>query len=168
MRAGIALGSNLGDRLALLRSARLAILALPGIDPAATLTAPLFQTAPVDCPPGSGPFLNSVMEVGYAGEPLDLLHALRGIEIATGRPAVRGVNVPRPLDLDILYADGWVLQTAELTLPHPRMLRRRFVLAPLSRIRPGLVLPGQRATVAAILEQLDDDPATVALAAEQW
>ena len=167
MRTGIALGSNLGDRFANLRQARAAILGLPGIDAGSYLAAPLFQTAPVDCTPGSERFLNSVMEVNYSGDPGDLLRALRAIETCLGRPADHGINEPRALDLDILYAGDLVRQTDELTLPHPRMFRRRFVLAPLSRIRPEFVLPGQDAPVSVILEQLDD-PASVALADEQW
>lgn len=168
MRTGIALGSNLGDRLAHLRRARVAILALPGVDAASYLAAPLFQTAPVDCTPGSGRFFNSVMEADYSGDPGDLLLALREIETRAGRPLDHGVNEPRALDLDILYAGDLVRHTDQLTLPHPRMFRRRFVLAPLSKIRPELILPGQNASITAILEQLDDDPASVALADEQW
>ena len=167
MRTGIALGSNLGDRLAHLRRARAAILMLPGVDGASSLSAPLFQTAPVDCAPGSGWFLNSVVEVDYFRDPGDLLLALREVETRSGRPADHGVNEPRALDLDILYAGDLVRQTDQLTLPHPRMFRRRFVLAPLSKIRPGLILPGQNASITAILEQLGD-PASVVLADEQW
>ena len=168
MRTGIALGSNLGDRLAHLRQARAAILALPGVDGASSLTAPVFQTAPVDCTPGSSQFLNSVLEVDCWCDPGVLLLALRAIEARAGRPQNHGFNAPRPLDLDVLYAGETVRQTDELTLPHPRMFQRRFVLAPLSRICPHLILPGQTGTVTAILERLDDDPASVALVGEQW
>ena len=168
MRTGIALGSNLGDRLEHLRHARTAILTLPGVDGASALVASLFRTAPVGCTPGAGWFLNSVVEVDHSGDPGDLLLALREIETRAGRPPDHGVNEPRALDLDILYAGDLIRRTDRLTLPHPRMFRRRFVLAPLSEIRPELILPGQKASVTAILEQLDDNPAAVALADEQW
>ena len=85
-----------------------------------------------------------------------------------GRPARRPLNESRPIDLDILYAGDAVSDSPELTLPHPRMLQRRFVLAPLVRIRPELILLGQTKTVAEFLARLDDDPSLVVLAGEQW
>ncbi len=168
MRVGIALGSNLGDRLANLRRAREMLLHLPGVDSEDCVFAPVYETTPVDCPPGAGGFLNSVGEAGYAGNVSELLRALQDVETAFGRARIRGVNLPREIDLDLLYAGDQVLKTTELILPHPRMCQRRFVLAPLARIRPNLVLPGQTITIAALLDNLDDDPSAVALANEQW
>ncbi|MEP6956060.1 MAG: 2-amino-4-hydroxy-6-hydroxymethyldihydropteridine diphosphokinase [Chthoniobacterales bacterium] len=102
MRAGIALGSNLGDRLAQLSAARLQLSALPEVQPP-ILASPVYETEPVGCEPGAPPFLNAVVEVDYDGDPYTLLAALRQIEAALGRPAVHARNASRTLDLDLLY-----------------------------------------------------------------
>jgi 2-amino-4-hydroxy-6-hydroxymethyldihydropteridine diphosphokinase len=157
---GIALGSNLTDRLAALRDGLLLLLAQ---DATAQLLAqaPLYETDPVDCPAGSPPFVNTVVEVSSELLPLEMLAVLQGIERSLGRPQQRERNDPRPLDMDLLYAGDWVLDVPELTLPHPRMHLRRFVLAPLAEIRPDLVLPGFTETVSELLTALQDDPLSV-------
>jgi 2-amino-4-hydroxy-6-hydroxymethyldihydropteridine diphosphokinase len=157
MRAGIALGSNLGDRLRTLRRARAEIERLPNIK-RPILASSIYETAPVDCEPGASSFLNAVVEVGYAGDPGDLLKWLREIEAALGRPPAHAKNTSRTLDLDVLYFGAVSIATAELQLPHPRMHERRFVLAPLNEIRPDLVIPGQTETVASLLAQLPPTP----------
>ena len=93
-RAGIALGSNLTDRLAHLRAAlaRLSSIATHG---APVLTAPIYQTIPRLCPSGSPDFLNSVVEIGYDGGPLELLDATRTIELDLGRVPSSERNAPR-------------------------------------------------------------------------
>jgi 2-amino-4-hydroxy-6-hydroxymethyldihydropteridine diphosphokinase len=153
MRAGIAFGSNLGDRLQYLRQARSILLASPLLAPP-FLTSSVYLTSPVDCPPGSDPFLNAVLEAELTGDPAALLGDLRTCEDALGRPARSKRNAPRTIDLDLLYAGECELHTAAITLPHPRIAERRFVLAPLAEIRPGLILPGQMETVAQLLEKL--------------
>jgi len=140
MRAGIALGSNLGNLHANLSCAighlrRLAIAEPP------FLISSFYRTAPVDCPPGSGDFLNAVAEFTYSGGARDLLGDLREIESLMGRPPVRDTNAPRPIDLDILYCDDQVLSDTDLILPHPRMHLRLFVLEPLCEIAPQRVIP---------------------------
>ncbi len=152
-RAGIALGSNLGDRLAHLRAAhaRLRDIATPG---APVLTAPLYQTTPRLCPPGSPDFLNTVVETGFEGGPLELLEMTRAIERELGRVLFDERNAPRPIDVDILYLGETRFDNGTLILPHPRIGERRFVLQPLADIRPDLVLPGHSRTVAELLEQL--------------
>jgi 2-amino-4-hydroxy-6-hydroxymethyldihydropteridine diphosphokinase len=157
MRAGIALGSNLGERLRTLRRARAEIERLPTIKPP-ILASSIYETAPVDCEPGASPFLNAVMEVGYAGDPGDLLKWLREIEAALGRAPAHAKNTSRTLDLDLLYFGDLMIATAELQLPHPRMHERRFVLEPLNEIRPELVLPHQTETVANLLAHLPQTP----------
>ena len=117
--------------------------------------SPFYETEPVDCPPGSGAFLNGVAIMEWQGGPHELLERLREIECALGRPAQREWHAPRPLDLDILYAGEAVMDTPDLILPHPRIAQRRFVLEPLADVRPGLVLPGQTRTVAELLALLD-------------
>ncbi len=144
-RCGIAFGSNLGDRLANLREARRALLA--ALDaPGTAVFSPLYAAAPVDCPPGSPPFLNGVAEIEFDGSPTDLLDLCQSIERGLGRPDGRPKNAPRSVDLDLIYCGDLVLDTPRLTLPHPLAAERLFVLQPLADIRPDLVLPGQFAT----------------------
>jgi 2-amino-4-hydroxy-6-hydroxymethyldihydropteridine diphosphokinase len=144
MRAGIALGSNLGDRNALLQDAigHLRMIHESGD----FLLSSLHETEPVDCAPGSPPFLNAVAEIGTSLQPLELLRRLQGQEIRSGRPKNHPRNASRTLDLDILYCDEMSLHHPELDLPHPRMLDRAFVIAPLAEIRPELKLPGWQMT----------------------
>lgn len=158
MKAGIALGSNLGDRAAHLAAAKRFLSSLH-TGPGAPLCSALFETEPVDCALGTGPFLNAVMEIETPLEPSDLLARLREFERRQGRAVDRGRNSPRQLDLDLLYAGDNHMDTAPLILPHPRMTARRFVLQPLTEIRPDLVLPGQELTVAQLLAALPASPA---------
>ncbi len=166
MRTGIALGSNLGDRLANLATGRDEVLKLPGVT-APVLQSRVYETEPVGTGPDAGPFLNAVMEVEFTGDPQALLSALRLVESALGRPARYPRNSPRTLDLDILYASDLVLNDDALILPHPRLHLRRFVLAPLNDIRPELLLPAQSQAVTQLLAQLAD-PAAVTAFAERW
>ena len=166
MRAGIALGSNVGTRLANLRAAREAVLALAGAS-GPLRSSRVYETEPVGTDADAGRFLNAVIEVEYDGQPITLLDGLHGIESAMGRPSKRPRNAPRSIDLDILYVGNLVLSNDEVVIPHPRLHLRRFVLAPLADIRPDLVLPGQQRMIAALLAGLDD-PAAVELFAERW
>lgn len=133
MKAVIALGSNLGDSLSLLRAALDALDALPGTR--VTAVSSLYRTAPVgyaDQPD----FLNAaaVLETGLS--PRALLGALLGVEAALGRRRTFA-NAPRPIDLDLLLYEGACEQTPELTVPHPRMAERAFVLVPLAELFPA-------------------------------
>jgi 2-amino-4-hydroxy-6-hydroxymethyldihydropteridine diphosphokinase len=166
MRAGIALGANLGDRLGSLTTAREMIFALPDVL-APQLSSSVYETEPVECEPEAEKFLNAVIEVGYDGEPLALLHALREIESRLGRPAEHEANRSRRIDLDLLYHGGRVRDDRELQLPHPRLHLRGFVLLPLAEIRPSLVVPGQTRTVGELSEELAST-ASVVRAARQW
>jgi 2-amino-4-hydroxy-6-hydroxymethyldihydropteridine diphosphokinase len=165
-RAGIALGSNLGDRLANLRAAIgiLRQIATPG-EP--FLTAPIYQTAPRFCPPDSPDFYNTVIEMDFAGSALELLTATQAIENRLGR--VRGPerNAPRTIDIDLLYFGDEEITEGALILPHPRTFERRFVLQPLADIRPDLVLPGQHRNIAEMLDSLQSDEAPLQLVAER-
>src|SRR4051812_2320341 len=153
MRAGVALGSNLGERLANFRNARREIAAMSGTLPPLRCS-PLYETDPVDCEPGAPKFFNAVIEFGYSGRPEELRRELAGIERTLGRPASHERNVSRPIDLDLLYFGDRVVETAELRLPHPRIVDREFVLRPLADIRPDLVLPGQTETTSGLLLRL--------------
>ena len=166
MKTGVALGSNLGDRAAHLAAARNFLATLhEGDHP--PLCSGLYETEPVDCAPHTAPFLNAVAEIECPLPPETLLRRLREHEAAAGRTASHAKNSPRTIDLDLLYADDLRLDTPGLTLPHPRMTTRRFVMQPLAAIRPGLVLPGENATVAALLARLPAAPG-VRLVAGRW
>jgi 2-amino-4-hydroxy-6-hydroxymethyldihydropteridine diphosphokinase len=165
MRAGVALGSNLGERLANLRNARKDVAALPGVLPPMRASA-IYETEPVGCEPGAPKFLNAAIEFEYAGEAGDLMHSLASIERLLGRSAGHARNVSRTLDLDLLYFGELEIETEKLQLPHPRLAEREFVLRPLADIRPDLVLPKQTESVAALLLQLSDSGAVVRAAVE--
>ena len=150
---GIALGSNLGDRSAKLDAGIAFLRSLSVSDQ--VWESPRLETAPVDCPPGSPPFLNAVAEIRIDSDSLPprvLLEKLQAFEQEQGRAAVRAINAPRPLDLDIIYYSCLVVQEPDLVIPHPRAHLRRFVLEPLSHLRPELVLPGQVKTVRELLD----------------
>ena len=155
-RVGIALGSNLGDRLANLEAARdcLREIAAPG-EP--FLIARTYQTEPLLCPPGSPFFYNSVVEICYEGDPFALLELTQAIEKKLGRTEKTERNAPRVIDVDLLYFGDEIIDTEELVLPHPRILERRFVLQPLADIRPNLVLPGQQQSIAQLLDSFESD-----------
>ncbi len=131
-RAVVALGSNLGERFVHLERALHALSLLPGTKALAVST--VYETEPVgyDDQPL---FLNAVALLETELSPHALLGACLGIESALGRErTIR--NGPRVIDLDVLLIEGAVLEEAELTLPHPRMGEREFVLAPLADIFP--------------------------------
>ncbi|MFN2622875.1 MAG: 2-amino-4-hydroxy-6-hydroxymethyldihydropteridine diphosphokinase [Chthoniobacterales bacterium] len=153
MRAGVALGSNLGERLANLRNARREIAAMSGTLPPLRCSA-IYETEPVDCEKGAANFFNAVIEFGYAGQPIELRRELAAIERVLGRPAAHDRNISRPIDLDLLYFGEMIIETVELQLPHPRIVDREFVLRPLADIRPDLVLPGQAEAVDVLLLRL--------------
>ena len=151
---GIALGSNMGDRTAEL-DAGIAFLRLLSTNDEVR-ESPRIETVPVECPPGSPPFLNSVAEIEVDTvylPPLNLLSCLQEFEIERGRSLLRDVNAPRPLDLDIIFYGVERFDQMGLTIPHPRAHARRFVLEPLSHLRPDLVLPGQTKTVLELLKK---------------
>jgi 2-amino-4-hydroxy-6-hydroxymethyldihydropteridine diphosphokinase len=166
MRAGIALGANLGDRRTELTSARAKVFALPCVQPP-FFSSSLYETEPVECEVGAGKFLNSVIEVGFAGEAAELLAELQRIEHELGRPATHERNRSRTIDLDLLYLGTRVVEETGLVLPHPRLQARPFVLLPLAEIRPELVLPSESRTVAELAANLGPTPAVVRFP-EQW
>lgn len=161
------MGSNLGNRLTNLREGRDLLLNLM---PQGTqyLQAPIYISEPVNCPPESPDFFNSVVEIDYIGTPHHLLEAVQGIEYHIGRVAVSQINAPRILDLDLLYFDDVVMDADVLTLPHPRLIYRRFVLQPLADIRPDLILPGDVTTIGEHLRQLDSDEPELSLLQSAW
>ena len=153
--AYLALGSNLGDRLGFLAAARRGLSRLG--DGGRLRTSPIYETAPVGGPAGQGRFLNQVVSLRTDRSARGILEASRRIETACGRaaPALRVRDGPRPLDIDLLLLGDSIIDEPGLCLPHPRMHRRRFVLAPLADLDPALVVPPTRRTVAELLEGLD-------------
>jgi len=136
-RAWIALGANLGDARATLAAALDDLAALPHSQLAARSSC--WRSAPVDA---AGPdFLNAVAALDTALAPQDLLAALQAIEAAHGRERPYR-HAPRTLDLDLLLYGDQLLHTPTLTLPHPRLHLRAFVLEPLAELAPGLSIPG--------------------------
>ena len=166
MRTGVALGSNLGDRLANLRAARNAILALPNVKPP-VLSSAIHETEPVGCEPGAKKFLNAVVEFDYEGDPASLLEQLIRIEEGFGRSRDHPRNVSRTIDIDLLYCGSRNIESERLQLPHPRMHLRKFVLEPLADIRPTLILPGQTKTVRELLAELEES-GDVARFTDDW
>ncbi len=166
MRAAVALGSNLGDRLGHLRSARAKIIGLPRVSEPFRFSA-IYETDPIGCESGAQKFFNAVMELDYGGEAQELLTALREIEKSLGRDPTHRRNVSRTIDLDLLYLNDCMIDDADLQLPHPRLHMRRFVLAPLADIRPDLILPGQTKPIRALLNELEDNSAVVRVT-DEW
>jgi len=152
----IALGSNLGDSCLIINQA---IPRLQTFSDKPLLRSSLWQSTPVDCPPGSPLFVNAVVAfVPRSSEtPETLLAALQSLEKEFGRRPKLVLNEPRSLDLDLIAFGTQTRGTASLTLPHPRAHERRFVLQPLTEIAPNLVLPGQAQTVADLLVALPPD-----------
>jgi len=132
--AFVALGANLGDAAHTLRAALQQLGHSPGIR--LLRASSVYRTAPVGA---SGPdYLNAVAELGTTLTAPALLAALQGIENAHGRERPYR-NAPRTLDLDLLLYGSASIQSPHLTVPHPRMAERAFVLVPLSEIAPALV-----------------------------
>lgn len=156
-RVGLALGSNTGDRLALLEQACDLLCAELGD----LRLSQVYETEPVGCPPGSPHFLNACVEV-YSARPAEqILELCLRIESELGRCRTGTYGEARTCDIDLIYCGEETLSTPTLTLPHPRAHLRRFVLQPLCDIDPLLVLPGQQQTVAQLLAALPPSPAVI-------
>lgn len=132
--------------------------ALTSLSQYPVVVSSLWQTSPVDCPPDSPVFTNAVAALlsPHGAEPLLLLRELQGLERQFGRVRTGIQNAPRALDLDLLSCGDLSMVTQELTLPHPRMLSRRFVLAPLAEIAPDYIAPGQAMGVGELLKSMPE------------
>jgi 3-oxoacyl-[acyl-carrier protein] reductase len=149
--AYIALGSNLGDRREYLGRALQALRQAPGI--VVGQVSSYYETAPVGGPPGQGDFLNAAAELQTALEPDELLRTLLDIEQGLGR--IRDVHHgPRTIDLDLLLYGDLVYSTATVTVPHPRMHERFFVLQPLAEIAPNVTHPVSGMTIRELCNKL--------------
>lgn len=143
-RAYIALGANLGDPVATVHAAFAALAALP--HSRLVQQSPLYRTAPqgIEDQPE---FINAAAAVDTTLSPAELLTALLSIETRFGRQRAEK-NGPRTLDLDILLYNDWQIREPHLTLPHPRLHLRAFVLYPLADLAPTLALPGRGSLAA--------------------
>lgn len=156
----IALGSNLGDRAATLRAAIDALACLP--QTALVGVSTFRETFPIGGPPGQPRFLNAAALLETGLEPAGLLDAILGIERDLGR--TRGQPwAARTVDLDLLLHGAAVQKTARLTLPHPRMAWRRFVLEGAAEAAPELVHPTIGWTLARLLNHLGSTPPYLAI-----
>jgi 2-amino-4-hydroxy-6-hydroxymethyldihydropteridine diphosphokinase len=142
LTAHLGLGSNLGDRLATLQAA---LDRLDDHDVRIDACSRVWATEPVGGPEGQPEFLNVVARVTWSGAPLDLLEVANAVEDEFGR--VRNERWgPRTIDIDVLLIDGFASDDPRLTVPHPRMLERAFVMLPLLELDPDPLLPdGRRA-----------------------
>jgi 2-amino-4-hydroxy-6-hydroxymethyldihydropteridine diphosphokinase len=152
-RAFVALGSNLGDRRALLEFAVAQLRTSAGIEVLAV--SPVYETDPVGGPP-QGAYLNAAVALRTALAPRALLERLLAIEALAGRERGAVRDAPRRLDLDLLCYGDLVLDEPGLTLPHPRLHERAFALVPLADLAPELVHPVLGESVARLAARVRD------------
>jgi 2-amino-4-hydroxy-6-hydroxymethyldihydropteridine diphosphokinase len=136
-RAYVGLGANLGEARGQVEAAFLALAEVPGVHLVARSS--LYRTAPIDA--GGPDYVNAVAAVDTTLEPHALLKVLQAIETRFGRERPYR-NAPRTLDLDLLLDGDRRFSDPVLTLPHPRLQLRAFVLRPLAELAPDLVVPG--------------------------
>jgi len=160
--AWVALGTNLGDRRATLARALTWLASLP--ETTLEASSSFYRTPPLALGRSTQPdFLNAVARLRTSLPPRRLLAALQSLEHAAGRTRTI-IWGPRTLDLDLLLMGDRVLTDGDLTLPHPRLLERAFVLVPLAAIDPELVHPLSGRTIAAHLAALPRDEASCVMA----
>lgn len=156
-RAVVALGSNLGDRVANLQGAVAALADTP--DVWVTGVSPVYETEPVDSPDDAGLYLNAVVLIDTTLAPQRLLDRALAIEDAFDRQRSDVRNAPRTLDVDLIVVGDKVHDEPQLTIPHPRAGQRAFVLRPWLDLEPDAELPGV-GPVADLVERLGDQGVT--------
>lgn len=163
---GFSLGSNLGNRLRNLAAARNRLLAYP--EARLLAQSAVYETEPVGVRPEYTHlrFLNAVLIIN-SGLPVEpWLVRLGEVEQALSRVRTADRYAPRTIDIDILYAGNSCIDSGGLVVPHPRWAQRRFVVAPLAEVRPGLILPGAGRTVQSVLASLPPGEACTRLASD--
>jgi 2-amino-4-hydroxy-6-hydroxymethyldihydropteridine diphosphokinase len=158
--AYLGLGSNLGDRIGALRAAVAALAGHPQINiDRRTGIASLFETSPVGGPTGQGPFLNSALRANTTLSPASLLDVLLSTEKTLGRTRRTRWDA-RCIDIDLLLYDDLVISDNTLSLPHPVLAERRFVLEPLGEIAGEVVHPVLKVSIATLTQQRRSTPHT--------
>ena len=161
-RVFIALGSNVGDRMAhFAEAARRLTLVL---EPGTMRSSAVYETAPIG-PVGKNPFLNAVVEGRAAMSARELLGHMQQVEAALGRQLPR--EGPRTIDLDLLFYDDQIIDEPGLTVPHPRLHERVFVLKPMADLDDAWRHPKLGRTVSELLSQLDVGSGILAVAAPE-
>jgi 2-amino-4-hydroxy-6-hydroxymethyldihydropteridine diphosphokinase len=155
----LGLGSNVGDSAAHLRAA-IELLGRGGIEIQAVSSA--YVTEPVGEILDQPDFLNAAVRIGTELEPEPLLDLCKAVEAERGRSFEAPRHSPRPLDVDLLLLGDLELRTSRLILPHPEVLSRRFVLAPLLELDPGLTLPDGTRLAEALAALPDGQRAEIA------
>ncbi|WP_019506563.1 2-amino-4-hydroxy-6-hydroxymethyldihydropteridine diphosphokinase [Pleurocapsa sp. PCC 7319] len=148
----IALGSNQGNSLDILEKSLTALDQIPGVT--LNTVSSWYQTKPVGTLEPQSDYLNGCALLSVEQTPEELLVILQAIEIQFGRVG-KGTLQPRTLDLDLLLYGDLVLDTPNLTIPHPRMIERAFVLVPLAEIAPDLIEPVSGTKIAKLLRNVD-------------
>jgi len=161
-RAYLGLGSNLGDRKKNLRLALTKLAQVPEIK--IIRCSSFYETEPVEAM--GGWFLNAALALETALDPIYLWRRLQALEEEMGRLRERGQGAPRTIDLDVLLYEDWIYEDPELTIPHPAMHKRRFVLEPLKEIAPGVRHPLLGRTIEELLQELEDAHRVIQLASE--
>lgn len=152
-RAALALGSNLGERLETLQAAVDALLASPEL--VGVAVSPVYETDPVGGPEGQPAYLNAVLVVETTLSPRILLERANAVEEALGRVREERWG-PRTIDVDVLVVGDRVVDDEQLTVPHPRLHERAFVLVPWADVDPTAQVPGL-GTVAELVEKTGGD-----------
>ena len=161
----VAIGSNLGDRHANLAHALAGLQCLPATT--VTSLSAIYETAPVGGPDNQGPFLNAAASLQTALPATELLAALHAIERTAGRERLIRWAA-RTLDLDLLTHGESVTDDPALTLPHPRMHQRRFVMVPVCDLEPAMRHPRLGSTMADLLARLPVEPGDLNRLAIDW
>jgi 2-amino-4-hydroxy-6-hydroxymethyldihydropteridine diphosphokinase len=150
-RCVVALGSNMGERQQKIQGAVAALADTPGVF--VTGVSSIYETEPVDAPPGSESFFNAVVLLDSTLPARMLLDRALAIEAAFGRDRSGERNAPRPLDVDLILVGKRKASDEELTLPHPRAHERAFVLVPWHEIEPDGEIPGH-GPIAELLDKV--------------
>ena len=145
--AYLGLGSNVGDRLRHLKDA---VAALPAHGVEVLRSSSVYETEPVGLVLEQREFLNACLRVDTAVGPEELLDACKAVEHELGRAAGGERHGPREIDVDVLLIGGLTFKSERMTVPHPSILERRFVLVPLLELDPGLTLPDGHSLAAAL------------------